>query len=358
MMDYRSSDESAKKATRRDFLKVAAGFTAGAAFSAYGQPLATAATPAPTKVNFPGGKPITVIAAATPGGGTDVMARTMAPFIEKELNTRCVIINKGAGGGQEGITEVYTAPADGYTVGVISSPQHVQQAMDPERKTPYKMADFTFLACSVSDPGVLVVRSDAPFKTAKEFIDHALKNKGKVNVGDTGKGGDDHLHMLSITELTGADFNYIHFNGTAPGKTALLGGHTDAWACNESEGLPMVTAKQGRILWIANRQRSKFLPDVPTLKEVTGTEIVTYSQRGWCCSAKVPKEIKEAWNAALKKVHNDPEVIKKFASLSYPIVYYDIDQWSPVVCTEMERIARLVKKFGVFDPISQPCPKG
>lgn len=357
-MNDRSIDKWAKEATRRDFLRVAAGFTAGAAFSAYGQPTASAATPAPARVNFPGGKPITVIAAASPGGGTDVMARTMAPFIEKELNTRCVIINKGAGGGQEGITEVYRAPADGYTVGVISSPQHVQQAMDPERQTPYKMADFTFLACSVSDPGVLVVRADAPYKTAKEFIDHALKNQGKVNVADTGKAGDDHLQMLSIAELTGAEFNYVHFNGTGPGKAAFLGGHTDAWACNESEGLPVVRAKQGRILWIANQQRSEFLPDVPTLKEVTGTEIITYSQRGWCSSAKVPQEIKAIWNAALKRVHTNPEVKKKFASLSYPIVYYDIDQWSPVVCAEMERIARLVKKFGVFEPISQPCPKG
>lgn len=378
MFDDQKLVNGTRKTTRRELLKGAAGLvgmvflasctggpatpaptptTAAAPTSAPGSTPAAAPTQAPAQtVNFPAGKPITVVVSAPAGGGTDVMVRTLQPYIEKELGTNLVIINNGTASGQAAATEVSQGPADGYTIGAISVPQNVQQAMDPERNPEYKVADIAWLACSVSDPCVLCVKPDSPYADAKAFIDAAIANPGQLNVSLAGKGSDDHFHMLDLSSAVGTEFNYVQFDGGGPARTALLGGHVDAWAGNEAEAVPLVQSGQIKVLWIANDKRSKYLPDVPTLQEVTGKEIIGYSQRGWYGPARMPAEIKKIYDDVFRKVHNDPEVIEKFDSMSYPIVYLDHAAWTEAVGKEMQRIERLVKEFGVFDPIPQPLP--
>ncbi len=383
--DLMNEERNPRRTSRRDLLKGSVGL-AGLALLAACQPAATpapaatkaaataapAATAAATKAaataaaatkapaaastNYPAGKPITVIVSAPAGGGTDVMVRTLQPFLEKELGTNLVIVNNGTASGQAAITEVSKAKPDGYTIGATSSPQNVQQAMDPERNPAYKVADLAWLACSVSDPCVICVKPDSPYD-GKAFIEHAVANPLKMGISLAGKGSDDHFHMLDISSATKAEFNFVQFDGGGPARTALLGGHVDGWAGNEAEAVPLVKNGQMKVLWIANNKRSKYLPDVPTLKEVIGKEIIGYSQRGWIGPAGLPAEIKQRLDEALRKVHTDKEVVDKFESMSYPIVYLDHAGWTEAVGKEMQRIERLVKEFKVFDPISQPLPQ-
>jgi tripartite-type tricarboxylate transporter receptor subunit TctC len=315
--------------------------------------------PAAAKVNFPAGRPISVLVPANAGGGTDVMVRTLQPYLEKVLSTSFVIVNKGAAGGQVAITEAVKAKPDGYTIMSPSVPHHVQMAQDPERKPEYKVQDITFLACSVSDPGTLGVLPNAPWKDAKEFLEDAKKRPGEIKIAATGKGGDDHLLGLTIEDLTGAKFTYVQFDGGAPARTALLGGHVDAWLGNESEAIPLVKNKEARILFLADPKASKYSPGVPTAKEATGLDLIGYSQRGWGVAAAVPAEIKQILADALDKVHKDPEVIDKFEKMSYPIVYHNTAAWTKLVCDEQQKIDRLARKFSLFNPqpIEQPCPK-
>lgn len=364
---------------RRDFIKLAVGAAVVLPLSAC-QSAAPAATPAATakpaattaaaatqapaataaaKVDFPAGRPITVLVPANAGGGTDVMVRTIQPYLEKLLNTSLVIVNKGAAGGQAAITEAVLAKPDGYTMCSPSVPHHVQMAQDPERKPEYKTADIAWLACSVSDPGILGVKPDAKWKDAKEFIEDAKKRPGEIKVSATGKGGDDHLHGLSLEEATGAKLTYVQFDGGAPARTALLGGHVDAWLGNESEAITLIKNKEVKLLYITDAKQSPFSPGVPTLKEATGLDVISYSQRGWAIANAVPDPIKNLIMEALDKVHKDPEVLKKFNDMSYPIVYHNRAAWTKLVCDEQQKIDKLARKFSLFNPqpIEQPCPK-
>ncbi|MEZ5652826.1 MAG: tripartite tricarboxylate transporter substrate binding protein [Burkholderiaceae bacterium] len=245
-------------------------------------------------------KPIEVIVGFSAGGGTDVMARTVAPYLEKALGEGATIVVKNVPGasGQIGVTQVANATADGYTLGTYNLPGMMARTLD--RKAGYSAESFTYLANVVNDPNVIVTSKASGLDSIAKLVAAAKADPGALSVGMSSLGGDDHFALTKLQNLTGTEFTIAPFKGSAPTRTAILGGHVPVAILNVSEVAQFLD--QMNVLGVAQEQRSKFAPDVPTFVE-QGIKLINGSQRGFVAPAGLPEDVKA-------------RLLKAFASLS------------------------------------------
>ena len=289
-------------------------------------PAQPTATPAP-KVNFPEkGKTITMIVPWDAGGASDVGMRLLASEMEKVLGVPVQVVNKPGGGTQVGLTELTKAKPDGYTIGNTNLPTTQLSYIDPERKAPYGRKDFAPIANQVWDPGAIAVAKDSPFKTLKDLVDAAKANPEKIKASTTGFMVNTHMDLLLFSKAAGVKFAVVHFSGGAPATTALLGGHVDV-SCQTAGNYPS-QYKSGdvRLLGIMDSQRSKFFPNVPTMKE-QGYDVVSGSARGLSAPASTPKEIVDILSAAVKKAMDSPDLKAKMDEMALEQRFMDSQQF-------------------------------
>src|SRR5262245_42894052 len=169
-------------------------------------------------------KPITLVVAYSPGGGTDLIARAVQPFLEKYLGggAKIVIVNRPGAGGEVGFAAIANAAPDGYTIGFVNTPplvtlpiERTAQFGGPQR--------FELLGNIIDDPCNFTVNADSPIRNLKDLADFARANPGKVTVGSSGIGSDDHLLMLMFERLAGVKMTHVPFKGAADVRAALLG---------------------------------------------------------------------------------------------------------------------------------------
>ena len=265
-------------------------------------------------------RPITMIVAYNPGGGTDVAARTLAPFIEKHLgnDASITILNKPGAGGEVGFTALANSDADGYTIGFINTP--VLLTIPLERKTRYTIDSFQPIGNVVYDPGIFAVSPDSGIKTLEDLVTAAKERPGELTYATTGIGSDDHLAMLKFERLTGVKLQHVPFEGSAPARAALLGGHIDIGVINAGEAAPY--AEEGKLVLLGQMSDKRWegIPDTPTFKE-QGFDIVSGSARGIAAPAGAPQEYVDAVAAAIEKAIQDPEFQAKAKEQALPLDY-------------------------------------
>ena len=294
-------------------------------FSAVLAVLVAAATPNVQAQRYPN-RPIEVIVAFSPGGGTDVAARTIQPFIEKYLGEDLVIVNLPGAGGEVGFSKLAASDPDGYTLGFINLP--AMFAYSYTRETSYNPDSFAAVSNLVYDPGILAVRADSRFKTLSELIAFGKANPGRMPIGTSGSvGSSEHLAILQVQAETGAKFNHVPFGGTAPLRTALLGGHIPVATLNLSEALDYAAEGDIRILGVMAETRDPASPRVPTFKE-QGINVVSGSSRGLAFPAGTPKRIVAAVADAVARAMRDPEYIAKAEAAGVPLNYLDPEAYA------------------------------
>jgi len=281
------------------------------------QPTAASAaqpTAAPAKtVSFPEkGKTITIIVPVAAGGGSDVSTRVLVPALQKALGgTNIEVVNKAGANQQVGHTEFVKAKPDGYTIAMTNLPTTFTNYLDPDKKAIYDRSSFVPIAAPVLDPGIVVVKNDAPYKTMKDLIDAAKAKPGSISIGATGIMTAPHLMMLRVEQLTGAKFNIVQFDkGAADATNALLGGHIEGQAGFIGDLFTQVKSGNFRALAVMDSNRSPFLPDIPTMKEL-GFDVVYYTARGYSVQKGTPQEIVDTLEAAFKAASSDPDVKKR-----------------------------------------------
>ncbi|MEO9786319.1 MAG: tripartite tricarboxylate transporter substrate binding protein [Aurantimonas coralicida] len=249
---------------------------------------------------------ITVIVGYSAGGGTDVMARTVAPFLEKYLGNgvSVVVENKPGAGGELGFTAIANANPDGYTIGMLNIPSFINPII--EREPDYTIDSFEPVANIVSDGTTLVVREDSQFKTLDDFISYVKENPGVMPVGNSSLGGATHTSLLRVLTPNDLEVTHVPFPGAAPSRTALLGGHVAASVMGIGEAAPYVTDGTLRALATMRAERWDQLPDVPTFKEL-GYDVVAGSDRGLAAPAGIPDEARDALVTAVDKMMQDEE---------------------------------------------------
>ncbi|WP_413206122.1 Bug family tripartite tricarboxylate transporter substrate binding protein [Rhodospirillum sp. A1_3_36] len=271
--------------------------------------------PAVAQAEYPE-KPIELIVGFSAGGGTDVMARTTVPYIEKYLGNGAQIVVKNVPGasGQIGVTQVAHSDPDGYTLGTYNLPGMMARTLD--RKADYDADSFTFLANIVNDPNVIVTSKESGLDTLDKFLDAAKTDPKSLSVGMSSLGGDDHFALIKLGSLIGQDLTIIPFKGSAPTRTALMGGHVPVAILNISEVSGF--EDQMNILGIARNERSDFAPDLPTFKE-QGLDLVNGSMRGIVAPAGLPEDVKAKLLAAFEKAVVDPDFLKSMKETANPV---------------------------------------
>lgn len=261
-------------------------------------------------------KPITVIVGYSAGGGTDVMARTTVPFIEKYLgkDARIVVKNMPGASGQIGVTKAAKSTADGYTIGTYNLPGMMARTLD--RDASYSADSFDFLASVVNDPNVIVTSKNSGLDTLEKLIAAAKEDPRAITVGMSSLGGDDHFALTKLQNITETEFTIVPFRGSAPARTALMGGHVAMGILNVSEVAKF--QEKINILGVAQAERSPFAPNVPTFRE-QGFDIINGSMRGFIAPKNLPDDVKAKLLEAFRQLAKDPEFIEAMKATANPV---------------------------------------
>lgn len=254
-------------------------------------------------------KQITVLQGFKPGGGSDTLAQLTQPYLEKVIGQS--FINQyipGATGAIAWTQLAKTSKKDGYTISITNTPMlQTNYIMNPE--ITYNISELEPLANVVTDPGIIVVGKDSPYKTVQDFLQAVKDNPGKITVGNSGVGGDDFFTTLIVEKATGLKFQMIPFEGDGPSWQAAMGGKIDASFNNLGITYPQIKAGNLFPLALFAEKRYELLPDVPTLKEL-GHNVVSGSSRGYSAPKGIPGEARIALVEAFRKMAEMPEFVK------------------------------------------------
>src|SRR4051812_19620214 len=259
---------------------------------------------------WPSDAPIAITVGFAPGGATDVMVRTLAPFIAKHLggNASVVIQNRPGASGELAIGSVMRAKPDGYSLVVVNLPGYFFVPM--YRKSSYTTKDLTLLARVVSDPTIMVVRKDSKFTDLKQVL-AALKAKpDSISAGHNGIGTNGHLAMARLDSVAGVKFNAIPYNGTAQQKVALGSNTLDVafLAASEIQD-PDTEATPVRLLAQFTKNKVQRIANVPTTFEL-GLPVEMTAERGLAAPNGVPAPIVARLEKAVEEAMKDPEYVK------------------------------------------------
>ena len=260
---------------------------------------------------WPDDKPIEVVIGFAPGGGTDVMARKLLPFVEKRLEGKAkfVVLNKPGAGGEIAFTSIARAAPDAYTMGVVNVPGY--NFLPMTRKTQYSMDEIRLVARVVEDPGVIVVAAESRFTNLSDVLAALRSKPGSVTFGHNGAGTNGHLAIRMLAGAAKVQPNEISYRGTAAQRTDLLGGHLEVGMVSLSELPELHGTNKGPLRAIAmmSKQRSPSLPGVPTAEEA-GVAIVSTAERGFAVPKGVPDDIVKKLEAAIADSVRDSDYIK------------------------------------------------
>jgi putative tricarboxylic transport membrane protein len=226
-----------------------------------------AGTPAAAADQWKPTKPIQFIVPYAPGGGSDVLARSIGQVIQgAKLNpTPLIVVNQGGGSGTVGTTTVAQSPGNEHMLLTFISGQVAAPLVAGKGAATYK--DLTLIGNLAIDEQLVIVKSESPLKTIEDVVKAAKQRPGAVTIGGTATGQEDQMCNRIFERAAGITFRYIPFNSGGEVLTALLGGHIEvAWA-NPSEFFPQWEAKLVRPLAVAKDARLPKLPDTPTFKE-------------------------------------------------------------------------------------------
>ena len=269
---------------------------------------------------------ITLVVPWAAGGGTDTLARTLAKNAKKYFGVNINVVNRVGGTGAVGMNSVATGKADGYTVGVITFNLSTYKMIGLSELS-YK--DFDLIALLNRSPAGFSVKTDSQFKTMKDLVEYAKTNPGVVTVGHAGPGQPWHLSAALVAAKNNLKFTFVPFDGAAPTRTALVGGHISMASTGMDEMLQFYKTKQTRFLAAITPTRNPFFPDVPTIGEAGyPIENPIFDWRGLAVAKGTPPEVLQVLREGFKKAAEDPEYVKLMDELTLPRTYMDAEQFA------------------------------
>jgi tripartite-type tricarboxylate transporter receptor subunit TctC len=290
-------------------------------------------------------RPIQFIIPWAAGGGGTINAQALQPHFEKTIGGSVQIVNKPGGAGTIAWNFVANSPPDGYVTGIVN-PSTVVTLYTTKTGVPFER--FDPIAYTVYIPAGVVVRAESPWKTFKEFIDHAKANPGKVQMANSGHAAMYHIGIVGIEMAMGVKFTHVPFKGTGPCITALMGGHVDGSLNEISTLLPYVESKKFRILAVCSPTRSPAVPDAPTFKEF-GFDLDVGTWYAYVAAKGTPKDrlkkLQDAFQAAVasnefKSLYQKQGGMAMFKGPEALVAYFK----------DQDRLWKKIIEFGEFKP--------
>jgi tripartite-type tricarboxylate transporter receptor subunit TctC len=299
------------------------------------------ASAALAQTGYPG-KPIRIIAPVQPGGGVDLVARTIGERLSKSLGQPVIVDNQSGGGGVVGSLATARAAPDGYTLMVGYVGTH---GTNPAvRKLPYDaIRDFTPIAMVGGTPNVLVVPSSLAPKTLAEFVAYVKANPGKVSYGSAGPGTLTHLAMEQLKVSADLDMTHVPYRGIGPAITDILGGQTQALFPGLAAGLPHIKAGKMRPLAVTGVKRHPLLPDVPTFDELGFKDFDGVQWYGIVGPAQLPAPIVQRLNAEINTAIQSAELRERLAGEALESMPMTPDQFATYIRNDIARWSKIAK---------------
>lgn len=319
--------------------------TAVTALAVLAGTLLTTISPAPAQT-YPN-KPIRLVVGFAAGGGTDYVARAIAPRLSEALGQPLIVENRPGAAGTLGNDLVAKAAADGYTLlAAAAGPMTV--APNFLGKLPYDtFKDFDPVALIVTSPFVLVVNPALPVKTLAEFDALAKSRPGSINFGSSGSGGSPHLAGELYKRMAGIDIVHVPYKGLAPALTDLLGGQIQAVFADIGLALKQIEAGKLRPIAVTSAQRFATLPAVPTVIEagVPGYRAETWY--GLVAPAGVPAAIISRLHAETRKALAAPELKAQLASQGLVPANLSSAEFAAMIREDFNKWGRLIKEANI-----------
>jgi tripartite-type tricarboxylate transporter receptor subunit TctC len=300
----------------------------------------TAAFPAIAADTYPS-RPINYVVPFPPGGTTDVLARLLAPKLGAAMNGSFVIENRGGAAGSIGSAYVSRAEPDGYTLvgGTISS-HAINVSMYPHiGYDPVK--SFAPIALIGTNPTVLVVPANSPYKTLKDVLDAAKTRH--LTCASAGTGTSQHMSLELLKMKTGADIAHIPYKGSGPALTDTLGGQVDLLFETPVAAAQYIKDGKLRAIAVSSPKREPSMPDVPTIAEsgVPGYEVMSW--QGVFAPAGTPRPIVNRLHDEIVKVLSQPDMKQRIAQLGMQPSTMSVDEFAAFQKQEVAKWADVVK---------------
>ena len=281
------------------------------------------------------------------GGGTDVLARTVAEAMRQTLGQQIVVDNRPGASTNIGGQAVATAKADGYTImsadnAILAYNEHLFS------KLPFSpQNDFTYVGGISRFPLALVVHPSFEAKTMKEFLAYVRANPGKVNYASPGNGSPHHLAMEMFKNRTKTFLTHIPYRGAAPAMADVMGGQVPCMFLDLASGLSVIQSGKVRALAIGSAKRIATLPDVPTLGEVGVADTEVFAFQGILGPKGLPANVTQRLNSDLNKALASPAVVKRMQDFGMEALPGTPEQVRALARAEAKRWGEVIKAAGV-----------
>ena len=290
-------------------------------------------------------RPVRMVVAVAPGGGTDIISRLVAARLTDVFGQQVIVDNRGGGNFIIGTQIAAKAAPDGYTLLMATNASH---AINPGlfKDLPYDaVKDFTPVVAVAYVPTVFVVTPAFPAKTVQEFIAHAKAQNGKLTHGSSGTGGTGHLTAELFKTATGIRAVHVPYKSDGPALVDLLGGQISFMFPNMPSVVPHVKSGRLRALAVTSATRSAALPDTPTLIE-SGVKVEV---TGWYClmgPSGIPQPIVSRLNAQVNRMLGEPDFLERLSALGATTMGGTPEQVTALVKSDMAKYAKAIRDSG------------
>ena len=286
-------------------------------------------------------KPVRIIVAQAPGGGTDIQARLFSAKLSENFGRQFLVENRIGAGNTIGFAYVAKAAPDGYTLAAITPSFTFSPAL--YKNLPYdQVRDFAPISNVTQAPYLLLVNPSLPVKSVKEWIALAKARPGQLNAGVGGAGSFTHLAMAWLADLTDVQIAYIPYKGTGPVLIDLMAGQLHMTFGNVLSSLPYVKNGKMRALATSMSKRSAVLPDLPTIAEagVSGYDLNTW--HGWAAPAGTAPAIVNRMSLELARVVKSPQISAQLAADGGEPVGSTPEEFRKLILSEIARWRNVV----------------
>jgi putative tricarboxylic transport membrane protein len=288
-------------------------------------------------------RPIELQVPFAAGGGSDIMARTIAAIMaqEKLLPQPVVVVNRPGANGILGYQHVALKAGDPYIL-TAATPSFLIQPLLGRMKLTYR--DYTLIAGLALDDFALVVRADAPYRSVGDLIAAARRAPGAVSVGGSSVPSSDSMLAHLVGRAAGVELNYVPFKGGGEVLTNLLGGHIQVASANPGEVLEQLETKRLRALVVASERRLVSLPDVPTLRE-SGLDVVVTQWRGVVAPKELPPEARAVLVTAFRRLAESAAWARYVRENNLTPFYLDPEAFGRYLDSEVDKLGRTLREM-------------